>query len=32
MTLRGQLAKGKEWDVMVDLFIARDIETIRSQQ
>jgi len=32
MVLRGQLAKGQEWNEMVDLFIARDIETIRSQQ
>jgi small subunit ribosomal protein SAe len=32
MVLRGQLAKNAEWDVMIDLFIARDIETIRSQQ
>lgn len=32
MILRGQLAKGQEWTEMVDLFIARDIETIRRQQ
>lgn len=32
MILRGQLPADKEWDVMIDLFIARDIETIRSQQ
>jgi small subunit ribosomal protein SAe len=30
--LRGQLPVNKPWDVMIDLFIARDIETIRSQQ
>ena len=32
MRLRGQIPVNKEWDVMIDLFIARDIETIRSQQ
>ena len=32
LVLQGKHAKGKEWDVMVDLFIARDLETIRSQQ
>lgn len=32
MRLRGQIPFDKEWDQMVDLFIARDIETIRSQQ
>ena len=30
--LRGNHPQGKDWDVMVDLFIARDLETIRSQQ
>ena len=32
MRLRGQIPFDREWDQMVDLFIARDIETIRSQQ
>ena len=32
MILRGQIPANKPWDVMIDLFIARDIETIRSQQ
>ena len=32
MRLRGQIPVNKQWDVMIDLFIARDIETIRSQQ
>lgn len=32
MRLRGQIPLNKPWDVMIDLFIARDIETIRSQQ
>ena len=32
LTLRGQIKKGVEWDVMVDLFLARDIETIKAQQ
>jgi small subunit ribosomal protein SAe len=32
LVLRGQLPQGQEWKEMVDLFIARDIETIRSQQ
>ena len=32
MILRGQLPVNQQWDVMIDLFIARDIETIRSQQ
>jgi small subunit ribosomal protein SAe len=32
LVLRGQLPISREWDQMVDLFIARDIETIRTQQ
>ena len=33
MILRGMLNKNSKWDeVMVDLFIARDLETIRNQQ
>jgi small subunit ribosomal protein SAe len=32
MRLRGQIPMDKQWDQMIDLFIARDIETIRSQQ
>ena len=32
LVLQGKHQKGKEWKEMVDLFIARDIETIRSQQ
>lgn len=32
MTLRGQLKKDEEWKELVDLFIARDLETIRTQQ
>jgi small subunit ribosomal protein SAe len=32
MILRGLIPVNKPWDVMIDLFIARDIETIRSQQ
>ena len=33
MILRGMLPKESNWDdVMVDLFIARDLETIRNQQ
>jgi small subunit ribosomal protein SAe len=32
LVLRGQLPKDKEWDQLVDLFIARDLETIRNQQ
>ena len=32
LILRGQHPVNQEWNVMVDLFIARDIETIRSQQ
>lgn len=30
--LRGQLDKNTEWRELVDLFIARDLDTIRSQQ
>ena len=32
LVLKGQLPKDKEWDQLVDLFIARDLETIRNQQ
>jgi hypothetical protein len=32
MILRGQLPVNQQWNVMIDLFIARDIETIRTQQ
>ena len=32
LVLRGQLPQGTEWDQMVDLFIARDLEVIRKQQ
>jgi small subunit ribosomal protein SAe len=32
LVLKGSLKKGQEWSELVDLFIARDIETIRSQQ
>lgn len=32
MLLRGQLKPNEEWKELVDLFIARDLETIRSQQ
>lgn len=32
LILRGQHPKGRNWEVMVDLFIARDLETIRTQQ
>ena len=33
MILRGMLPQNSEWnEVMVDLFIARDLETIRKQQ
>jgi len=32
MILRGVLPVNQVWDVKIDLFIARDIETIRSQQ
>ena len=32
LVLQGKHQKGKEWKEMVDLFIARDIETSRSQQ
>ena len=30
--LRGQLKQDQEWDVLIDLFIARDLEAIRQQQ
>ncbi len=30
--LRGVIPVNQPWNVMIDLFIARDIETIRSQQ
>ena len=32
MILRGVIPNNQPWNVMIDLFIARDIETIRSQQ
>ena len=32
LVLRGQLPQFTEWDQMVDLFIARDLEVIRKQQ
>ena len=32
LILRGQIPKDSEWKEMVDLFIARDLETIRTQQ
>ena len=32
MRLRGQIPFNQEWDQMVDLFIARDLEVIRKQQ
>lgn len=32
LVLKGQLKKGEEWKELVDLFIARDIEAIRTQQ
>jgi hypothetical protein len=32
MILRGQLKANQEWSELVDLFIARDLEAIRSQQ
>ena len=30
--LRGKLGKNEEWNELIDLFIARDIETIRDLQ
>jgi small subunit ribosomal protein SAe len=30
--LRGQLKQEEEWDVLIDLFIARDLEAIRQAQ
>lgn len=30
--LRGQLKQDQEWDVLIDLFIARDLEAIRQAQ
>ena len=30
--LRGQLKQDEEWDVLIDLFIARDLEAIRQAQ
>jgi len=32
MILRGTLKQNEEWKELVDLFIARDLEAIRSQQ
>lgn len=32
LILRGQIPKDTEWKEMVDLFIARDLESIRTQQ
>ena len=32
LILKGKLSQDKEWDELIDLFIARDIETIRDLQ
>lgn len=32
MILRGTLKQNEEWKELVDLFIARDLEAIRTQQ